>query len=268
MGQFLGLAPPDAPSSRSRRASSSSRRFSWRSLSSSSRTVTLLAMAPLPAVGFGACVGSRSGKGAKGRGQSNGGEGSGGVGRGFFIPARGSVGREGDARRRHRRRRRRTMTTRYTRMPPRHRRRTRPYRTLRRWRSAQARREREREREREVGIRSSRTGCRSRPAPRWRSRSGPGAARGEGTWARQRMRGDGSGQSQTGEVERVRAGQPVRGDITRSTRSGSKRNNLDQDRRNAESEGAGAALSRTWNGLGSARSSKGLSAMVASVSSG
>ncbi len=69
-------------------------------------------------------------------------------------------------------------------------------------------------------------------------------------------------------AERVRAGQPVRGDITRSTRSGSKRNNLDQDRRNAESEGAGAASSRTWNGLGSARSSKGLSAMIASVSSG
>ena len=42
---------------------------------------------------------------------------------------------------------------------------------------------------------------------------------------------------------------------------------MDQHRRNAESEGAEAASSRTWNGLGSARSSKGLSAMVASVSS-
>ena len=64
---------------------------------------------------------------------------------------------------------------------------------------------------------------------------------------------------------RVRAGQPLRGDITRRRKTRSTEN-LDRRRWNAEGRGAEAVSSRTWNGLGSARSSKGLSAMVASVS--
>jgi len=191
-GQFLGRPPPDALSSRSRRASSSSRRFSWRSLSSSSRTVTLLAPVPLVAAGLGACVRDRGG--TTGRvSQVAGGA------RFHRFTYSGLVVWEEDARRRHRHPRRRTMTTtRCTRrMPPRRHRRTRQYRTLRRWRWARARRELRELRER--GIPHSRTGCRSRPAPRWRSRSDPDASREEGTWACQRVRGNGSGWRERGE---------------------------------------------------------------------
>ena len=191
-GQFLGRPPPDALSSRSRLASSSSRRFSWRSLSSSSRTVTLLAPVPFVAAGLGACVRDRGG--TTGRVSQVAG------GLGFIdLRIRAWLVWEEDARRRHRHPRRRTMTTtRCTRrMPPHRHRRTRQYRTLRRWRWARARRERRELRER--GIPHSRTGCRSRPAPRWRSRSDPDASREEGTWACQRVRGNGSGWRERGE---------------------------------------------------------------------
>lgn len=257
----MGRPPPDALSSRSRLASSSSRRFSWRSLSSSSRTVTLLAPVPLVAAGLGACVRDRGG--TTGRVSQVGGGGSVSwiyvFGPGWFGRRTHVVGTATHAAVRRRRRVvrggcRRTATA-----------------------------------VRASIVRSEGGGGRGRGGSGGSCGSGGSptlervvvrALPRAGGHARILMRrakrerghvsvcegmGAGGAREARRRGGRVRAGQPLRGDITRRRKTRSTEN-LDRRRWNAEGRGAEAVSSRTWNGLGSARSSKGLSAMVASVS--